>query len=344
MNLMSIIKFTILFGVLSLQTIYAQNSTARFLLWQPSAISNSMGGVGTALYDNAYTAYYNPAALAFSDRITLVGSFVKPLPFFGNITHSFIGGSVRTDKVGTFGFSANLIWKGPQPQTDVTGNEINYTTGGYTLNWQGKISYAVPVTSNFSIGTNLSLLRIKLSDGIFVENEKREGKSITVLFDLGIFWKDLLPQSTLKSNSPRDEWYIGKEKEGISIGMTLLNVGQKISFINKERSDNAPAKFMVGASYCPIFINEGSILLATDFEKQLYEPSFVDYMHLGAELNFVHLLSFRIGRFVDTKEPKTSYNTYGAGINIKYFSVNLARYEKTLLPTWHYDATFSLEF
>lgn len=344
MNLRTTIKFLLFTGVFCFQTIHSQNSTARFLLWQPSAISNSMGGVGTALYDNAYAAYYNPAALAFSDRLTLVGSLVKPLPFFGNITHSFIGGSIRTDKSGTLAFSANLIWKGPQPQVDNQGAEVDATTGGYTLNWQGKVSYAFAVSDNFAIGTNLSLLRIKLSDGIYVDNEKREGKTINVLIDLGIFWKGLLPQYTLKSNSPRDEWYIGREKEGISIGMTLLNVGQKISFINEEQSDNAPANFMAGACYCPVFLNEGLILLAIDFEKQLYEPSFVDYVHLGSELNILHFVSLRIGRFVDMKEPKISYNTYGAGINIKYLAVNFARYEKILLPTWHYDATFSLEF
>lgn len=339
MNFRTTIRFLLFTGVFCFQTIHSQNSTARFLLWQPSAISNSMGGVGTALYDNAYAAYYNPAALAFSDRLTLVGSLVKPLPFFGNITHSFIGGSIRTEKSGTLAFSANLIWKGPQLETSG-----RYTIDGYTLNWQGKVSYAVPVSDDLSIGISLGLLRIKLFDEIFVNNEKREGKNTTVLFDLGIFWKDLLPRSTLKSNAPKDEWYIGKEKEGMSVGMALLNIGQKISFINEKQSDDTPAKFMFGVSYCPIFINEGAILLAIDFEKQLYEPSFVDNVHLGSELNILHFVSLRIGRFEDTKEPKISYNTYGAGVNVKYFSVNLARYEKTLLPTWHYDATFTLEF
>lgn len=329
------------------QNIYPQNSTARFLLWHPSAISNAMGGAGTALYDNAYAAYYNPASLAFSDRLTLVGSLVKPLPFFGNITHSFIGGSVRTNKVGTFGFSANLIWKWKEPQllVDYTGFIIDNIPGGYTLNWQGKVSYALPLSDKFSIGANFSFLRINLSDPFYVGSEARHAKTTTVLFDAGFLLKDLFPEVTLTPGSlNKDKWYIRKKKAGLTVGMAVLNLGQKISFINEKQSDNTPAKYVMGLSYCPVFINEGSVILAADFEKQLYEPSFVDYIHLGTELNVLHLLSLRMGRFIDTKEPKTSYNTYGAGINVKYFSLNIARYKNTLLPTWHYDATFSLEF
>lgn len=36
---------------------YSQNSTARFLLWHPSARFMSMGGVGTALETNAFAVF-----------------------------------------------------------------------------------------------------------------------------------------------------------------------------------------------------------------------------------------------------------------------------------------------
>jgi hypothetical protein len=72
-----------------IQPMNAQKSTARFLLWQPSALSHAMGGVGTALHEDAFAMYYNPSALAFSRRFNAVGSLVKPLPFFGNTVHSF---------------------------------------------------------------------------------------------------------------------------------------------------------------------------------------------------------------------------------------------------------------
>ena len=218
-------------------------------------------------------------------------------------------------------------------------------TQKYILNWQGKLSYAVAISNKFSVGINLSLLRIKLFDGyLYASRGKLDGESITALFDLGLFWKDLFTQSTLRSNTLRNHWYIGKKKEGLSLGMALLNLGSKISFINEQKSDNTPAKFILGSSYCPIFVNKGSVMLAIDFEKQLYEPSVVDYLHVGFELNLLHLVSLRMGRFFDTQKPKTSYNTYGAGISLKYFSLSIAHYKNTLLPTWHYGATFSMEF
>ena len=95
----------------------AQNSTASFLYWQPSAKSYSMGGIGSALSNDIYSAYYNPSGLAFSKRITITGSFVKPFPFLGNIANSFFGISYKVDNSNTLGFSANLFWMGKQIRT-----------------------------------------------------------------------------------------------------------------------------------------------------------------------------------------------------------------------------------
>ncbi|MDZ7623025.1 MAG: hypothetical protein U5J96_01070 [Ignavibacteriaceae bacterium] len=46
----------------------SQSSTASFLYWQPSAKSYSMGGIGSALSNDIFSAYYNPAGLAYSKK------------------------------------------------------------------------------------------------------------------------------------------------------------------------------------------------------------------------------------------------------------------------------------
>jgi hypothetical protein len=73
----------------------ARGVAARYLLFKPSAASMAMGGVGVSSSDNAFSTYYNPAALAFAPEVSIVGSFDKPIPFFDATIHSLAGLSYR---------------------------------------------------------------------------------------------------------------------------------------------------------------------------------------------------------------------------------------------------------
>ncbi|NIU08417.1 MAG: hypothetical protein GWN81_06050, partial [Phycisphaerae bacterium] len=127
--------------------IHSQNSTARFMLWQPSARSISMGGVGTAIVDNSFAVFYNPAGLAFANGINLAGSFVKPFPFFEHTIHSLTALSASFKGFGTLAISANRFWRERQAITDETGPEIigvdekkfNFFK---STHWEIKLSYA----------------------------------------------------------------------------------------------------------------------------------------------------------------------------------------------------------
>lgn len=74
-----IVVFFLLAGFTS---VYAQSSTARFLYFRPNAISSAMGGIGVAYFHDAYSAWFNPAGLAFSPTLSVAGSFDEPLPIF----------------------------------------------------------------------------------------------------------------------------------------------------------------------------------------------------------------------------------------------------------------------
>lgn len=331
------------------QDTQAQNSTARFLLWQPSAVSNAMGGVGTSLYGDAFAAYYNPAALAFAKSVTLSGSFVKPLPFFGDIAHSYFAASYRSNSFGTIAASANLFWRGAQVIT----SELDPTPlGGIDeFDWSGKISYALPIRKDLAVGASLSLLRINLLD-FDIENqrpiggERGNGNATAIMFDLGILFKNLLTPATY-SPSGRVSDFIEKladvrQERGLSLGLSLLNSGAKVFFIDHAQADHLPTRLRLGLAYWPIQSTTFGFMLASDFEKQLYESSKLDYIHFGGEAKLLSLFCVQGGYFFDTFGSKNSNYTLGGGVHTKYLSVNLARYTRAILPSWHVDGTLSM--
>ena len=330
----------------------AQNSTATFLYWQPSARSYAMGGIGSALSNDIYSAYYNPAGLAFSKKITLTGSFVKPFPFFGNIANSFFGISLKIDNSNTLGISSNLFWMGKQIRTSEAGPKpigIEDTP----FHWHIKLSYSYLILNHFSAGISAGILQVNLSDRP-VGEEQNTANTTTILVDLGILAKDLLPESTYELDNsttkyaPFFDWLleIGEDyiSRGFSVGMSISNLGPDISYIDKEQSDSPPSKLLLGFTYNIFNSNPLGILIGADFEKRLNESNTLDYLHMGGEIKLFKVLNVRLGYFLNTIENGYSYLTYGGGISLKFLSLNVARYNRSLQSTWHFDSVISLEF
>jgi len=308
-----------------------------------------MGGVGAALVDNSFAVYYNPAALAFSTGIDLIGSFVKPFSFFDNTIHSLSGISIPIKDFGTLAISANRFWRERQAITEETGPDMLGIDGEKfnffkSTHWEVKLSYATLINKNLSVGLNLSLLRIKLAD-IGVGAERGVGKTNAALFGGGFLIKNIFPNTTFNPQQKQGGNFFGKNldiHQGFSIGFSILNAGPKITFINDSQKDNPPTLASLGFAYWPVSSEAYSLMVSTDFEKQIFESSTLDYIHLGSEFRYL-LFSIRGGYFLDTNAPSTSYFTYGGGIYFKYLTFNVARYKRSLLSTWHFDGTLSLE-
>ncbi|MBC8215345.1 MAG: PorV/PorQ family protein [Candidatus Marinimicrobia bacterium] len=321
----------------------AQNTTARFLLWHPSARSISLGGCGVALIDNNFSTFYNPSGLAFSKGINIVSSYGKPYPFFDNTQHLYSTISMPF-VFGALGISINQIWREPQQNNlmKLFGNDKGVFN---PLHWQVKLSFATLLKHNVAFGLNLNLLRIKLSK-FGAGSEKGLGQSTTALFDFGFLIRNLLTGATLISEQSQSSAFLNRfrkriETKGLAVGLALSNAGQKIMFIDGDQKDRPPTMITLGLAYYPIVLINSSLLLTIDFEKQVFETSNLDYIHIGNEIGFLNILTFRSGYFLDTDKPFTSYFSWGAGINLKFISLNFVRYEMSLAPTWHFDASIN---
>ncbi len=317
---------------------YAQQSTARFLLWQPSARSMAMGGVGTALHENGFSAYYNPAGLGFANSLQLDGSFTRPYSFFENMTHFYSSLVLPGTNLGVFALSFNAIWKDIDAVCSEVGPDVfridDDLSWSNPTHFDAKLTYALLLSKNVTMGMNVSFFKMNTTK-VFI-NER--DTFFNLLFGCGILAKNLFSNLTY-----RDGRVNKNVNSGISLGCAVLNAGQKIIFIDAQQADPPPTYMMLGCTYTPVIMENFSWLVAADFEKQLFESSVFDYVHFGTEARLFDIINLRTGYALDTYESQTSYATYGFGLCLFFFDLNVARYNRSLLPAWHFEASVKME-
>ncbi len=325
----------------------ALNGCARFLLWRPSATATALGGSGVATYNSAFSLYYNPALLTETGGVDIAGSYVKPLPFFENIVQSYGGIVYRLDEKSVLGCSANLIWRGGQMHTSEGGNYLGNDGDDYLFSGHFKIAYAQEIMGGVACGLAAGLMHHEVaSDDFIVWADVVPSSVRKLLFDLGFFKSDLFTEASLilspqelppllRSTGP------AYDPPGLSIGLSLLNLGTTITFGNEEYADPPPSLLLIGAAWCPVTSNWLQLRLVTDLEKQLVESSLLDYIRTGTELRWMQTLIFRGGYVLDTYGPRNSYPVWGAGLLFKFGSINVSRYNASLVPCWHFDMRLS---
>jgi hypothetical protein len=177
-----------------------------------------------------------------------------------------------------------------------------------------------------------------------------KGEAITtiMLFGLGILLKNQFPELTMSTSSEQSgkephRWLSPSPQPGISIGLALLNVGSKIYLINEDKRDPPPTTLSIGMDYLIYRSNNINAQVVADFENQIFEYSIIDFIHLGTEFTLKNIINIRGGYNAGTSGSEKSFFSYGIGVQLKFLSFNIARYNRSLSPTWHVDGTLSLE-
>lgn len=345
-------RLTLLLLILLILPQVAQQTTARYLLWQPSARAYAMGGTGVALSDAAFGTWQNPATLAKVRGIATSGALVKPFPFFDNSGHAYGAAAIRIAGIGVLAGSFNGFWRTRQLQTDVTGEIIavdgNKPSIFKPTHWHAKLSYAVNLSENTLIGVGLGLLRTKLSS-VRVSAEQEGGKTWSALVDAGFLVSNLLPGATIERSSDRPPVIAAdltprKPSPGLAFGVSVRNLGPKISYIDDAQKDSPPGMLAAGLAYRPLISDPLDVLLTADFGKEIFESSAIDEMHFGGEFTLLNIFALRGGYWMSSAEGGKDYWTYGIGIITKYAQLSIARYDRSIMPTWHFDSSMTLEF
>jgi len=275
-------------------------SAAPSLTIPPGARPNGMGESFVAISDDATAGWWNAGAMAYLKNRNLAFMYSPLVPdLASDVNYQFVGYTNPVGDIGVWGVSLIYLTYGKSIATGTEGN----TLGEFT-SWEGALqaSYGMLLSKTVGVGISLKYIRVSLAPAEFTQdNQSGTGSSFAV--DVGTLWK--LPAQRL------------------NIGLSVVNMGPNIAFIDREQSDALPFTARLGVAWTPIADEVSNFLVTAEVEQSLVWliDSNVDHRrseiwHGGAEYRYVNLLAGRLG-YVYDKDGDFSDFTYGLGFIYK---------------------------
>ena len=205
-----------------------------FLLISPSARAAGMGEAHVAVADDAYASFWNPAGLAFLEGSELAFMHVNWLPNLADdMYYDFFAFRRYFPNIGALGGHIIYLGLGEQIRMGETADDYLGTFSSYMV--ATSISYSTLLTEKSSIGINAKISYQHLAD-IGAGAEKGKGSSTDFGFDIGYLKQEFITQN-------------------LKMGLTIKNIGPKVSFIDPAQADPQPTNFTFGLNY-KLFDNE----------------------------------------------------------------------------------------
>lgn len=241
-----VVSLTAIFVITSIG--FAQSEAGSiFLLIAPSARAGGMGEAHTAVADDAYASYWNPAGLGFLEGTELALMHVNWLPNLADdMAYDFFAMRKSIPNIGTVGGHLIYLNLGEQTRTDEIGTELGkFSSYMFAFN----LSYSTKINENSAFGINAKVSYQHLTDqGAGAEEGK--GSSTDFGFDLGYMKKEFLFQN-------------------LTLGTTITNIGPKVSFIDKAQADPQPTNFTLGFNYQVLNSEYNKLSVVWDINKLL---------------------------------------------------------------------------
>ena len=218
-----------------------------FLLISPGARAGGMGEAQVAVANDAYASYWNPAGLAFQDGSELAIMHVNWLPNLADdMYYEFLGFRKQFPTLGTLGGHLIYLNLGEQVRMD----EYAQYQGKFTSYMMAAaVSYSSKLSSSSSFGLNAKISYQHLVE-LGTGSEKGKGTSTDFGFDIGYMKKGWLTPN-------------------LDLGITMTNIGPKVSFIDPDQADPQPTNLTFGFAY-ELFRNENNNLkIVYDVDKLL---------------------------------------------------------------------------
>ncbi len=332
----------IVISVFSSQETKAQAGGAAvpFLTISPDARSSGMGEVGTAIADDIFAVYWNPAGLAFHDWINpdtefdedlkpfrqVALAFSKWLPQFNADLYYSYGtyGQFVEAIDGTIAINITYMHLGEFTRTyengQVAGKFLSneFTIGG---------SYATIIANDLGIGFQLKYIQSNLAPATNQTDQAGVGRSVA--FDLGLLWK------------PMDLNIFGWDAgDFFSFGFNLQNVGPKVTYRNE--SDPLPTMLKLGSSFHVYEDDYNDLRVALDASKLLVyrdslgsdplPPSLITAWKnpgmewaMGVEYWYAHIIAVRFGYFTEpSRLGNRQFWNFGASVRYDIFRADFS--------------------
>lgn len=226
-----------------------------FLLISPDSRSGAMGDAGVAISPDANAVYWNASKLAFAEK--QYGFSLGYTPWLRqlvpDINMLYLSGYAKLpDKMSALGGSLRYFSLGNITFTDNTGATI----GQFKPNeFAVDASYARKLSDRFSGAIALRYINSNLTNGITANGTStKAGQAVAV--DVSTFYhnKDI---------------ELFDKKAIFAAGLTISNVGNKISYTDNVQKDFLPMNLRIGQATTLIFDDYNKITFALDFNKLL---------------------------------------------------------------------------
>lgn len=223
-----------------------------FLNFAPDSRHSAMGDAGVATSPDANSAHWNAGKLAFIKDD--MGFSLSYSPWLGKLVNdmslNYLSGYKKIDANSAWGLDVRYFNMGDIELTDGRGNPIgefnprDIAIGG---------TYSRKLSKNLGIGISARFIHSNLSGNISSVGgtEARPGTSVGA--DIGLYY-----QKPLLIGSKEGTW---------SWGLTLTNIGPKITYNSAEDLDYIPTNFRVGTAYKVNFDANNSLTFILDANK-----------------------------------------------------------------------------
>mgnify|MGYP006139771949 FL=1 len=223
-----------------------------FLNFAPDSRHSAMGDVGVATSPDANSAHWNAGKLAFIKED--LGFSLSYSPWLGKLVNdmslNYLSGFKKIDENSAWGFDVRYFNMGDIELTDGRGNPIgefnprDIAIGG---------TYSRKLSQNLGLGISARFIHSNLSGSISSVGgaEARPGTGVGA--DIGLYYQ----KPTL----------IGSKEGTWSWGITMTNLGPKITYNSAEDLDYIPTNLRIGTAYKINFNELNSLTFILDANK-----------------------------------------------------------------------------
>jgi hypothetical protein len=290
----------------------------------PGARAEGMGRFFTAVANDAFAPWWNPAGLAFMQGWNAGLMHAKLVPDLADdVYFEYAGLSKYLKGWGGVAGTFTYLNYGESPATTEESSDPFATFSSFEFS--PSLAIGTPIVENLGLGLNLKLLHVDLAGELLGS----EGKGTTFAVDLGALYRWNKDVESLFGSGPG--------QMNAALGLTVANLGPDISLVDDRQSDPLPRNLKIAAALGAGVPKSYSVLAGFSVEKSLVfvdipdstkeQLSFYERNEVllsgGMEVGILDLAYGRVGYLYDDPGEIKGW-TYGAGFYLKAVGIDFA--------------------